>query len=346
MDKIDFRNLSKETQSEIRRRAVFSYLSMGHKNKLAVSRVYDVTQNTVTKWIKAYHKFGKKSFSLDRRGAKAFQNSALNKQQQNWLNKQLVNKTPEQLNFPFSLWTRKLVVDVIFRKYGIKVDVSTAGEYLKNFGMTPQKPILKSYKQQPALVKAWLDKEYPLVVERAKESGALMFWGDETAVRSQDQVGRGYSLKGTKPVQIQGGYRFGVNMISAINNSGNSRFMLFKGRMNGKKFIEFLRRLLKQQKHKIILIIDNAPYHKSALVKAWVAKHVDKIELVFLPTYTPELNPDEYMNNALKQKLNHRPKAKTPTELVKSVSSIMRKIQADKDSVKNLFMHTSVRYAA
>ena len=346
MNKIDFRKLSKETQSEVRRRAVRTYLSMGQKNKLKLSKIYEVTQNTVTKWIKNYDQMGEKSFDQDTRGAKVFQNSALSKQQQNWLNKQLVNKTPEQLQFPFALWTRKLVVDVIFRKYGIKVDVSTAGEYLKSFGMTPQKPILKSYKQQPEQVKLWLDQEYPQIVANAKVEKALIFWGDETAVRSRDQVGRGYSPCGIKPVQTQGGYRFGVNMVSAINNSGNSRFMLFKDRMNGKKFIEFLRRLIKQQNHKIILIIDNAPYHKSALVKAWAAKHSDKIELVFLPTYTPELNPDEYMNNALKQKLNHRQKAKTPGELTKSVSSIMKTMQSDKSSIKNLFHHEKVRYAA
>jgi len=126
-----------------------------------------VTQNTVNKWIKDYDKYGENSFERDKRGAKAYQNSALNKQQQNWLKKQLINKTPEQLKFPFALWTRGLVAELIFKKYGIKVDVSTAGEYLKSFGMTPKKPILKSYKQQPLVVKMWLDEEYPKVVKRA-----------------------------------------------------------------------------------------------------------------------------------------------------------------------------------
>lgn len=346
MNKTDFRKLSKKTQAEVRLRAIRTYLSMGRKNKLKLSKMYEVTQNTVTKWINNYDQFGDKSFDQDGRGAKVFQNSALNKQQQNWLQKQLINKNPEQLQFPFALWTRKLVADLIFRKYGIKVDVSTAGGYLKGFGMTPQKPILKSYKQQTQKVKIWLDQEYPQIVASAKAQKALIFWGDETAVISRDQVGRGYSPQGIKPIQTQGGYWFGVNMIFAVNNSGNSRFMLFKNRMNGQEFIGFLRRLIKQQKYKIILIVDNAPYYKSALVKAWAAKHSDKIELVFLPTYTPELNPDEYMNNALKQKLNHRQKAKTPKELTKSVSSTMKTMQADKNSIKNLFCHEKFRYAA
>jgi transposase len=220
MDKIDFIKLSKEKQSEVRRRAVYSYLSMHPRNKSKIAKLYQVTENIIKKWLDNYEQFGEKSFEIDKRGAKKFQNTSLNKRQMNWLEKQLVNKAPEQLKFPFALWTRKLVAELIEQKFGIKVDVSTAGEYLKNFGMTPQKPILKSYKQQAQPIREWLDVRYPQVVERAKAQKALIFWGDETAVRSRDQVGRGYSLRGIKPVQTQGGYRFGVNMVSAINNSG------------------------------------------------------------------------------------------------------------------------------
>jgi transposase len=346
MEKKDFRKLSKETQAEVRRRAIQSYLSMGRKNQSKLAALYQVRPNIIGKWIKNYKEFGEKSFTMDGRGAKKFQNTSLNQRQQNWLKKQLVTKTPEQLEFPFSLWTRALVVELIRRKFGIEVGLSTASAYLKAFEMTPQKPILKSYKQQPERVRAWLDVEYPQVVKRAKAQKSLLFWGDETAIRSRDQVGRGFARRGVKPVQTQAGYRFGVNMVSAINNSGNSRFMLFNGRMNGKKFIEFLRRLIKGQRQKITLILDNAAYHKSAVVKAFAAKHADKIELVFLPPYAPELNPDEYLNNALKQKLNHRPKAKSQKELTKTVACIMKTMQGRRTPIQNLFQHHNVKYAA
>ena len=346
MRKIDFRNLGKEAQAEVRRRAVHSYLSMGRKNKATIIKQYQISYPTLTKWLANYEARGEKSVLQDQRGAKPFQNCALNKRQMNWLKKQLINKTPEQLEFPFTLWTRGLVAELIQRKFGMQVSVSTAGAYLKTFGMTPQKPVLKSHKQQPERIRAWLEMEYPQVVKRAKAQESLIFWGDETAVRSRDQVGRGYSKRGVKPVQTQGGYRFGVNMVSAINNSGNSRFMLFSGKMNGGKFIEFLRRLLKGQQQKITLIIDNATYHKSALVKAFAAKHAQRLELVFLPPYAPEINPDEYLNNALKQKLNHKPKAKSQKELGKTVTHIMKTMQGTRTPIQNLFRHDKVKYAA
>ena len=185
MDNIDFRTLSKSAQAEVRRRAVYSYLSAGRKGKVKLAKFYQVTFVTFVKWIANYDAIGEKSFADDKRGTKEFQNSSLNKKQLNWLKKQLVDKTPEQLKFSFALWTRK---------FGIKVDASTAGEYLKKFGMTQQKPVLKSYKQQPALVRAWLDEKYPKLSLRAKEEKSLIFWGDETAIRSQDQVGRGRAI--------------------------------------------------------------------------------------------------------------------------------------------------------
>lgn len=346
MNHVDFRSLGKEAQAEIRRRAISDYLSAGKRNKARLSKIYKVTPNTIAKWITQYESSGSRSFKSDKRGAKLYQNTILNKQQQNWIKKQLITKTPEHFDFPFSLWTRKLVCELIFKQYGIKVSESTAGEYLNKFGMTPKKPVLKSYKQQPEKIQDWLSDEYPKVVARAKEQKALIFWGDETAIRSEDQVGRGYSLKGEKPIQKNGGYRFGVNMVSAINNSGNVRFKLFTGKMVSKKFIEFLRRLTKFQNQKIIVIIDNAPYHKSALVKKWAKKNRDIIEIVYLPPYSPEINPDEYLNNALKQKLNGVPKAKSPRQLIESVSSIMKSMQSSKNGIRNLFKHEKVRYAA
>jgi transposase len=346
MKLIDFRSLDKKAQAEVRRRAILDYKSMSPKNKSKLAKRYHVTPNVMAKWIANYEKIGSKSFAQDKRGAARYQNTTLNKQQQNWLKKQLLTKTPEDFKLPFSLWTRKLVAQIASEKYGRKISETTIGAYLKSFGMTPQKPILKSYKQLPQRITAWLTQEYPKLVLRAKHEKFLLFWGDETAVRSSDQIGCGYSIRGKKPVQKQAGYRFGINMVSAINNSGNSRFMLFFGKMNSKKFIVFLRKLIKNQCHKIVLIIDNASYHKSALVKGFAAKHTDKLELVFLPPYCPELNPDEYLNNALKQKLNHRPKAKSAKELRKTVRYEMRKMQGSKKTMRKLFGHNSVRYAA
>ena len=133
-------------------------------------------------------------------------------------------------------------------------------------------------------------------------------------------------------------------MISAINNSGNFRFMVYEENMNIELFIKFLRQLINGQNKKIFLILDNLRVHHAKKVKKWQEKHKNKIELFFLPPYSPELNPDELVNqdvkaNALKHKLIH-----TKEELSKIVRSYLYSLQKNKQKLRNFFLKESVRY--
>ena len=133
-------------------------------------------------------------------------------------------------------------------------------------------------------------------------------------------------------------------MISAINNSGNFRFMVYEENMNIELFIKFLRQLINGQNKKIFLILDNLRVHHAKKVKKWQEKHKDKIEFFFLPPYSPELNPDELVNqdvkaNALKHKLIH-----TKEELSKIIRSYLYSLQKNKQKLRNFFLKESVRY--
>ena len=113
-----------------------------------------------------------------------------------------------------------------------------------SLGFSPQRPIKKAYEQSPSLVKRWLKKEYPKIKKLAKEEGARIYFGDESGLRSDYHSGTIWSPKGETPVVIKTGKRFGLNMISAISSKGEMRFMIVEGRMNGKVFISFLKRLI------------------------------------------------------------------------------------------------------
>ena len=91
-----------------------------------------------------------------------------------------------------------------------------------------------------------------------------------------------------------------VNMISAINDQGSVRFMVYLETMNQQRLIRFMERLIRASKQKVFLILDNLRVHHGKLVSAWLEKHKEKIEVFFLPPYAPEYNPDEYLHQALK----------------------------------------------
>ena len=179
--------------------------------------------------------------------------------------------------------------------------------YLQRWGMTPQKPLARARERQPAAIAAWLEKHYPAIARRAKAEGAAIYWGDETGITNQDQIGRSYAPRGQTPVVRRTAKRITQSMISAVSNRGLMRFMLYEGALNADRFIAFLRRLSKDAGQKVFLIVDNLKVHHAAKVTTWVAAHAHEIELFYLPAYAPDHNPDEYLNNDLKQKLRQQP---------------------------------------
>lgn len=136
-------------------------------------------------------------------------------------------------------------------------------------------------------------------------------------------------------------------MMSAISNRGKLRFMLYEDAMNGKRLIEFMKRLVRDVDHKVILILDNLKVHHCKPVKEWLGKNTDKIEVFYLPAYSPELNPDEYLNNDLKLAVhgNNGGVARTKDAIRKKTVSHLRHLHKRLEKVEKLFYHPSVQYA-
>jgi len=198
-------------------------------------------------------------------------------------------------------------------------------------------------------VKAWLKEQYPAIKKRAKEENALILWGDEMGLRSDDPVGRSYAPRGRTPVVPATGKRFGCNMISAISNLGQLWFMVFKGRLDAALFVEFLGRLLRaQDKRKVFFIVDSHPAHKASRVRNWInqkPQRSTRLELFFLPGYSPELNPDECLNQDTKQAMR-KTRPRDQREMMSKVRSHLHRRKKQPAVVKRFFQERHVRYAA
>ena len=121
-------------------------------------------------------------------------------------------------------------------------------------------------------------------------------------MRSNDHRGRSYSPKGQTPAAPHSGrQRSRVNYIASISNGGIVRFMLYTQCFDGPLYLRFLQRLVRTTQGKVFLIADRHPVHTRRLVRDWLEAHPDKIEVFYLPAYSPELNPAEYLNNDVKQ---------------------------------------------
>ena len=342
MDIRDARSLPSIAQEDLRRKAVKCV--MGGKKQVEVAEVLGVTRQTVGKWVKTFCQGGEKALKAKRKGRP--KGGALLPWQAAQIAKTVVDRNPEQLKLPFYLWTREAVAQLIEQRFGIGLSVWTVGRYLARWGFTPQKPIRRAYEQNPEAIQRWLEEEYPAIQKHAKKGKALIFWGDETGLRSDHVAGRSYGLCGQTPVIPGTGQRFSCNMISAITNQGNLSFMVFKDRFNTDVFLEFLRRLLRQIQRKIFLIVDSHPVHRALKVRNWIEKHARQISLFYLPGYSPELNPDELLNQDIKSNAVGRQRAKNLKELVANARSFLWSRQRQPHIVRQYFQGKHVQYAS
>jgi len=256
------------------------------------------------------------------------------------------DRCPDQLRLPFALWTREAVQQLIARRFGIRVSVWTVGRYLARWGLTPQKPLRRAYERDPAAVKRWLQEAYPAIRTRAKREKAGIWWSDEMGMRSDHHAGRSYGRRGRTPVIPGTGRRFGCNMISAITNRGHLAFMVFKARFTADVCLRFLKRLVRHAKRKVFLIWDGHPVHRSRAVRRWVDANRTRIAMFTLPGYSPELNPDELLNQDVKTNAVGRQRPADQLTLIGNVRSYLRSTQRRPDIVRNYFQEESVRYAA
>ncbi|MCP4252804.1 MAG: IS630 family transposase [Candidatus Scalindua sp.] len=339
-EKIDTRKLPREVIEEKRRQS--QRLRKRGMTRKEIGDIVGVHADTVGRWLK----LSEKQLKVNRGGRKHGESRHLTANQENKIRKMITDKTPDQLKMSYALWTRKAVMELIEQEAGIKMPIRTVGEYLKRWGFTPQKPAKRAYEQNPKAVQRWLDEDYPEIKARAKAEKAEIYWGDETGMRSDSQHGRGYAPKGKTPIVRLNANRTSTNMISAITNQGKVRFRVFDGTMNADILVDFCKRLIKSSGRKVYLVLDNLRVHHAKVFKAWLAKNLEKIEVFYLPSYSPELNPDEYLNCDLKAGVHSGKPARTKDQLKKKVRSHMQMLQKKPGRVATYFKHERICYAA
>ena len=345
MERQDARSLSAEGQEDLRRRVVKAVQNGLSQSEAA--RVFAVARGTVNRWMGLVEQQGGRALKARRRGRP--RQSRLAPHQAATTVRMILSGCPDQLSLPFALWTREAVQQLLARKFEVGVSVWTVGRYLRAWGLTPQKPVRRAYEQNPVAVRKWLEEEYPTIRGLARVAGAHIHWLDEMGLRSDHQAGRSYGRRGETPVVFGTGQRFRCNMISSITNRGRLAFMVFRQRFTARVFLNFLGRLLRltrKTRRKVFLIADGHPVHKARSVSRWLAEHAAHIRIFWLPSYSPELNPDELLNQDVKTNALGRVRPLNLPEMMDNVRSYLRITQRSPRLVKNYFRERHVRYAA
>ena len=344
MKHVDMRKLAPAAQEERRRQVIglrqdgASYAAIAAQVGLSQTGVFDICKRFATR--------GKEGLVSGKRGRKPDEQRLLDATQEGAIQRLICRHMPDDLGLDFALWSRAAVQALIRRQYGVCLAVRTTGTYLARWGFMAQKPLRRAYEQCPAEVRHWLRHEYPAIVARARRARGVIFWGDETGLRADDVRGRSYAPPGKTPVLRPNHRRIGLGLISAVSNKGEWRWKVLDGAIKASVLICFLQRLIRDARRKVFLILDRLPAHRSAVVREWLAKHKAQIEVSYLPSYSPELNPDEGLNADLKQHITRKAPMRSKPALKQAAISHMRRLAKSPARVRSYFRQESMRYAA
>lgn len=338
--KIDGRKLS-HSQSEYIRIQSVKMVRLKNKSPEEVIKTFGLHRANIYKWLAKYDTAGFEGLKSTKATGPA---PRLDAKQEASLAKLLL-KNPLQLEFDFALWTIGMIKELISRKFSVSYSNVQVGRLMKKLGLSRQRPLERASQQDPGKVKKWLKKEYPAIKAEAKKEKREIYFSDEAGFHATAQYGTTWAKQGETPVIKTSGKREKVNVISAVNNKGKLRFMLFETGFNSAVFIQFLKRLMHKQQTPVTLVVDGHKSHFTKDVKAFVAGTHGKLKIYQLPAYSPELNPDELVWNNAKQKVakaKHTPSEKSFKE---KVQDTMADIQKNAILIKGFFNEQNVAYA-
>ena len=335
----DGRKLDHKTLEQLRIRAVGQVEQGAHPDEVAAG--LGMTRAAVYAWLAKYREGGLEALKARPVPGRP---PKLSGSQLARLYGLVVGNDPRQLRFAFALWTRAMIRELIGREFGVALSEVSVGRLLRKLGLSPQRPLYRAYQQNPQAVARWKAEEYPTIRAQAAKVGATIYFADEAGVRSDDHAGTTWAPVGRTPVVASTGDRFGVNLISAVTAKGALRFAAYQGNLNGPVFIDFCRRLLHDTHGPVFLILDGHPVHRSKAVKQFAASTNGRLRLCFLPGYSPELNPDEWVWKNIKHDRIGRAGVNGLDDLKAKALAALHRLQKLPQLVRSFFRDPNLRY--
>jgi transposase len=339
----DGRKLDHRTLEVLRLRAVEQVQAGAHPEEVAAT--LGLHRKTVYGWLAKFREGGRDALAARPVPGRP---PKLSGAQIARLYELIVGADPAQFSFEFALWTREMVRQVIRREFQVALSVVSVGRLLRTMGLSPQRPLYRAYQQNPEAVARWKAEQFPAIRKQAKAEGATIYFADEAGIRSDYHAGTTWAPVGRTPVVRTTGARFSLNMLSAVSAQGALRFTVHEGTVNAAVFIDFCKRLLRDTEQTgggpVYLVVDGHPAHRAKATTAFVASTEGRLKLFFLPGYSPELNPDEWVWKNVKHDRIGKTGATSPDDLKSKVISALRRLQKLPATVRGFFADPCLRY--
>jgi transposase len=308
-----------------------------------IVEVLKVSRASLFDWQRTYRAHGRDALRTKKtRGPK----SKLSEGQLSQLYRLIVGNDPRQLSFGLALWTRGMIQELIFRQFEVRLSLVSVGNVLANLGLSPQRPLYRAYEQDPEKVRKWKEETFPEIQARAKKEGAAIFFADEASVRTNYHAGTTWAPVGQTPVVKGSGRTRSISMVSAVSPRGELHFQIYDSGIKQEEFLEFCKILIADAGRPVFLIIDNSQVHRAKILKAYAEQSNGMLTIFFLPPYSPDLNPDEWVWKNVKHDNLGRASARSEKHLAQFASAALAKLQALPEKVRMFFSDPALRYIA
>ena len=309
----------------------------------AVVKSLGMNRTSIYRWLKTASGRGKGERALAARPATGRPTKLTSTQRAQvfrWIN----GKDPRQYGLDFGLWTRQIAATLIEQKFGVSLGVTAVGRLLARLGLTPQKPLQRAYQRDPQAIERWQRETYPGIAAAARQSGADIYFWDESGFRADTVHGKTWAPKGKTPVIQRPGQRQSISAASAVNAKGGFWFATYQGALNAELFIELLKKLMKARSKPVHLVVDGLPAHKKANVREYIASTQGKLSMHVLPGYAPDLNPDELVWSHVKRTDVARNPLRAGEKLELRIEKQLHDVQRNRRLVRSFFGSPSVAY--
>jgi transposase len=338
----DARKIPDEVMNYLRRLAVRAVEEQGHSPEL-IAAIFGISRSRLYEWLRRYRAHGEAA--LDTRTAPGAAR-VITRGMDGWLRKTVLQSTPVDHGYDTVLWTRKILVELLERRFGVRVAESTVGLHLRALDLSPQQPGYRARERNRAQVAAFLAVKFPRIQRLAERMGADIAFEDEAGVGVRTRAGRTWGARGQTPTVDVADRRGGYNVLSIVTARGELQSKVVEKSVDGNPFIAFLEDLLRDRPRPLILLVDRASFHRSAAVRQFVRTHRTQLRLFFFPAHAPELNPDEQVWNEIKHRQIGRQPVKNKLDLRRRLDAALRALQAFPERVRSFFHLPDTQYAA
>lgn len=323
--KDDFLKFYKKCK-DFRLRERYLALSLGFKyswNEVADN--LGLNYQTVLEWVKAYNEDGLDGLI---RGKPSGRPPSLTEEQEKQV-RETVQQSPRTLGFRFSNWTVGRMTGWIADKFRVVLCPERIRQILHEIGFSYIKPVYSYIMASKKERKDFLEE-----FDDITSSDDVIVFEDESTVRQHPTLHGMWVLKGTKAKVKTFGNHAKRHVFAAVNPATGKKTTMVTKRLTSKAFLDFLERLTVSMKGEFTLILDSSPCHKAKRVMEFFETHKDRIRIIWLPKYSPDMNPVEHVWKDMKFNVSHNHMFGTVNKLAWGIRGYFRQLSPEK--VKSL----------